>query len=116
MVAALPETEARYRVAPSGFPFGLRQMSSDLYARTSDVIEADVGGEVVLLHTQNWQYFEFDKVGAAIWSLLTAPSSLDNLVNALTERFEVEQAQCRDETKAFLDEMVAQGLVTVGHG
>ena len=90
--------------------------SSDLYARTSDVIEADVGGEVVLLHTQNWQYFEFDKVGAAIWNLLNTPSSLDSLVQSLTTKFEVGSEQCREETRAFLDEMVAQGLVTVGNG
>ena len=90
--------------------------SADLYARTDDVIEADVGGEVVLLHTQNWQYFEFDKVGAAIWNLLNSPSSLDSLVASLTEQFEVDAGRCRQETQAFLDEMVAQGLVTAGHG
>jgi len=90
--------------------------TTGLYTRTGDVIEADVGGEVVLLHTQNWQYFEFDKVGAAIWTLLNAPSSLDSLVSALTTQFEVEPEQCRRETEAFLEEMVAQGLVTTGHG
>lgn len=90
--------------------------TTSLYARTGDVIEADVGGEVVLLHTQNWQYFEFDKVGAAIWNLLDAPSSLDSLVASLTAKFEVDEVQCRQETKAFLDEMVAQGLVTAGNG
>jgi hypothetical protein len=89
---------------------------NNLYARTGDVIEADVGGEVVLLHTQNWQYFEFDPVGAAIWSLLSAPSSLDALVDSLTQKFDVDQDRCRTETQAFLDEMVSQGLVTIGHG
>ena len=90
--------------------------SHQLYTRTADVIEADVGGEVVLLHPQNWQYFEFDKVGAAIWDLLNAPSSLDTLVESLTSQFEVDQNLCREETKSFLDEMIAQGLVAVGDG
>ncbi len=90
--------------------------SSNMYTRTGDVIEADVGGEIVLLHTQNWQYFEFDKVGAAIWNLLNAPKSLDSLVTALTAQFEVDQDRCREETQAFLDDMVAQGLVTAGNG
>lgn len=90
--------------------------ANSLYKRTEDVIEADVGGEIVLLHTQNWQYFEFDKVGAAIWSLLESPCSLDSLVAALLDRFEVGDEQCRQETKQFLDEMIAQGLVTAGNG
>jgi hypothetical protein len=89
---------------------------SGVYARTKDVIEADVGGEIVLLHTQNWQYFEFDKVGAAIWALLDEPKSLDSVVTSLLEQFEVGQDQCRSETKTFLDEMVAQGLITAGNG
>ena len=90
--------------------------ATKLYVRTADVIEADVGGEIVLLHTQNWQYYEFDKVGAAIWTLLDAPSSLDALVDSLTSQFEVDQSQCREDTRTFLDEMIAQGLVTVGNG
>lgn len=91
-------------------------MDSGTYTRTKDVIEADVGGEVVLLHTQNWQYFEFDKVGATIWALLEEPKSLDTMVTSLMEMFEVGADQCREETKAFLDEMIAQGLVVAGNG
>jgi hypothetical protein len=87
--------------------------SANLYTRTADVIEADVGGEVVLLHTQNWQYFEFDKVGAAIWNLLNEPASLESLVTTLLTQFEVDEARCRQETQIFLDQMVQQGLVTV---
>ena len=85
--------------------------NASLYTRTGDVIEADVGGDVVLLHTQSWQYFEFDKVGGAIWNLLDKPSGLDRLVHALMTQFEVGEEQCTRETKAFLDDMVAQGLV-----
>jgi len=84
------------------------------YRRTEDIVEAEVGGEVVLLHTQSWQYFEFDAVGAAIWGLLKEPRSLDALVSALTERFEVDQARCEQETRAFLDELIGQGLVVGG--
>jgi hypothetical protein len=86
--------------------------ASPIYARTADIIEADVGGEVVLLHTRNWQYFEFDTVGTAIWKLLYEPHGLPSLVDALLCTFDVERDTCATETKAFLDEMVEQGLVT----
>lgn len=85
--------------------------TASLYTRTGDVIEADVGGEVVLLHTQSWQYFEFDQVGGAIWNLLDTPITLDGLVRALMTDFAVDEEQCMLETKAFLENMVAQGLV-----
>lgn len=89
-------------------------MSERVFSRTSDIIEADVGGEIVLLHTGNWQYFEFDAVGAAIWSLLESPRSLGSLVDVLVNRFEVDRARCAHETEAFLGEMMEQGLITAG--
>ncbi len=87
--------------------------ASSIYARTSDVIATDVAGEVVLLHTGNWQYFEFDKVGAAIWALLETPRDLDGLVDELMRRFAVSQDQCARETRAFLEEGVANGVILV---
>ena len=90
--------------------------ASELYARTADAIEADVGGEIVLLHTQSWQYIEFDRIGATIWGLLAEPKSLDALVSSLTSTYDVDPGRCRADTKAFLDEMVEQGMVTFGNG
>jgi len=90
--------------------------TNEFYARTADAIEADVGGEIVLLHTQSWQYIEFDRIGAAIWGLLTEPKSLDALVSLLTSTYDVDRGRCRADTKAFLDEMIEQGLVTFGNG
>lgn len=89
-------------------------ISPDAYRRAPDVIEADVGGEVVLLHTQNWQYYEFDKVGTAIWGLLDEPRTLSGLVDALMERYEVDRDRCSQDTGAFIEEMVAQGLIVAG--
>ncbi|MBS0472123.1 MAG: PqqD family protein [Proteobacteria bacterium] len=91
-------------------------MNSGTYVRTKYVIEADVGGELVLLHTLNWRYVEFDKVGAAIWALLEEPTNLDAMVTALQAKFEVGTEQCREETKELLDEMIAQGLVVAADG
>jgi hypothetical protein len=82
------------------------------YSRTQDIIEAEVGGEIVVLHTQNWQYYEFDRTGATIWGLLQVPRDLGALVDDLVTQFDVDRTQCTEETKAFLDDMIEQGLVT----
>ena len=88
-------------------------LSDRRFERTSDIVAADVAGEIVLLHTKNWNYFEFDKIGAAIWQLLETPHSLPELIQALMSQFEVSESQCRTDTEAFLDEMLAEGLVEV---
>jgi len=87
--------------------------ANQLYARADDIVAADVAGEVVLLSTKSWSYFEFDRVGTSIWTLLDVPRSLPSLVEALTSDFDVDEALCRSETKAFLAKMIAEGLVTL---
>jgi hypothetical protein len=82
------------------------------YKRTTEFVATEVEDELVVLHTQSWNYFEFDNVAASIWTLLEEPQSLTSLVQALTAKFDVDGAQCLGDTKAFLDEMIAEGLVT----
>jgi hypothetical protein len=89
---------------------------SRLYKRTSEFIATDVEGELVLLHTLSWNYFEFDKGGAFIWTLLEVPRSLSSLIEILMGKFDVDEARCRAETRAFLDAMIGQGLVAVVEG
>lgn len=84
-----------------------------LYRRATEFIATDVEGELVLLHTLSWNYFEFDKIGASIWALLDVPQSLPALVDALMAKFDVDEARCRADTKAFLDDMIGQGLVII---
>ena len=88
-------------------------MPDPIYIHAVDLIEAEVGGEIVLLHTGNWQYFEFDRTGGAIWKLLKTPMSLDELVTQLTARFEVTPACCARDVDAFLAESVSNGLLVV---
>jgi hypothetical protein len=87
-----------------------------LYARTTDIIGADVDGEVVLLNPVSWNYVELDNIGGSIWALLETPRSLPALVDALMVKFDVDQARCLIDAKTFLDSLIAQGLVAVVDG
>lgn len=82
------------------------------YARATDIVATEVDGTAVLLNTQSWVYLDFDRVGTAIWDLLETPQTMPALVAALTAKFKVDEATCAADTKAFLDDMVAQGAVT----
>ena len=84
---------------------------SPIYIHNSEVIETDVDGEIVLMHPANWDYFEFNAAGSAIWRLLATPSTIDALTDALTAEFEVECETCRSETSTLLETMLANDLV-----
>jgi arsenate reductase len=81
------------------------------YRQNPAVIATDVNGEVVLLHPAAWDYFEFNKVGSAVWRLLATPMTLEALVTALTSEFDVEPRRCRDETTAMLARLEQHGLI-----
>ena len=84
-----------------------------LYARMSDVIATEVAGQTVLLNTKDWSYHEFGKVGSSLWELMEIPRSLPTLVDDLMAIYDIDHARCTQETRAFLDDMIAQGIVVL---
>jgi hypothetical protein len=85
-----------------------------LYSRADDVVETEVNGAVVLLHMGNWNYFQFDPVSSAIWALLEKPARLDTIVSGLERMFDVGHEECLRDTREFLDELIAEGVIACG--
>jgi hypothetical protein len=83
-----------------------------LYSRADNVVETEVNGTVLLLHLGNWNYFEFNPISSAIWSLLETPAKLDAIVDGLERQFDVDPEQCLNDTRKFLDDLIAEGVVT----
>jgi hypothetical protein len=81
--------------------------------RSAEPLTARVDDEVVMLDTRQGCYFGLDRTGSAIWDLLDAPRSVDDLCRALVERYEVPPETCRAEVVSFLTELADAGLVEV---
>jgi hypothetical protein len=81
------------------------------FVRSADVVGTDVADETVLLNTASWTYLSFDVIGARIWTLLETPQSADSLVAALTAEFSVDDATCRRDTVAFVQDMLEKGFI-----
>jgi len=68
--------------------------------------------ETVLLDIDGGRYFTLmGKVSVRIWQMLAIPQSTEALVEGLVEEFEVDRGHCHDETRQFLDVLVARQLV-----
>lgn len=81
-------------------------------ARASEVVATPVGDHLVVLN-EELRYVGLDTTGQAVWELLETPRSLDELVEELVRRFDVEPDQCRDDVSAFLADLHRHRLVTV---
>lgn len=83
----------------------------DTYRRLVELMEAELGDELVALDADNGQCFGFNNVATSVWRHLEQPRSFDQLRDALVEEYEVEAAQCAMELEQLLDDLAQKGLV-----
>jgi hypothetical protein len=81
------------------------------YLRNSRTISGRLDDELVMMDIEQGRYFALNPVATRIWELLESPLSIDELCLLLMEEYEVDEALCRAETRACLDDMVRFGLV-----
>jgi hypothetical protein len=82
-----------------------------VFIRSSQPLQAEVDGEIVMLDPASSKYFGLADTGARIWELLAEPKSVNDLVAALTAEYEVDDDTCRTQVTTFLDTLGAAGLV-----
>ena len=86
-------------------------MSSPVYKRSMELMEADLGDELVALDARAGNCFGFNEVATSVWRRLASPKSFDQLREALLEEYDVGADECSAELKQLLDDLVAKGLV-----
>jgi hypothetical protein len=82
-----------------------------LLRRNPDICAAELDGEVCLFNPENAEYLNLNATGSCIWTLLETPSSLEDLMGNLQDRYEVVEDACRSETEAFVAEAIKRGML-----
>lgn len=70
--------------------------------------------EVIAINLETGAYYALDGVAADCWVLSAGGSEIDELVVAITERYEVEEPQARSDVTGFLAELLEERLVVAG--
>lgn len=81
--------------------------------RKSEIVTADMDGEIVMMHVETGNYFGLGSVGSAIWTLIENPLNVEDLVTTLLDQYEIGKDQCETEVLRFLNEMNTIGLIEV---
>lgn len=84
---------------------------SIIYTRATDLLEAEVGDELVALDAHAGHCFGFNEVATAVWRELEQPRSFDQLKQSLLDRYDVGAEQCAMELQALLDDLAERRLV-----
>lgn len=75
-----------------------------------------MGGEVVILDLKSGNYYGLDAVGARVWTLIEAPTSLADIRRIIMDEYEVDAETCERDILAFVNQMQAVGIVEVCSG
>jgi len=78
---------------------------------SDEQVHTSLGDEAVILGLQDGVYYGLDAVGARIWSLLSVPRRVSEIVALLVEEFDVAGEQCERDVIALLGELTERRLV-----
>ena len=82
--------------------------------RVHDAITAEMGDETVILDNATGVFIQLNRSAGRIWNLLEVPQTVPSLCALLVERYDVSTDICRIEVIAFVQDMAAKGIVTLG--
>lgn len=82
-----------------------------VYRRAVDLMQAELGDELVALDPHAGECFGFNSVAASVWRHLDQPRSFEDLRDALLDEYEVEAERCTSELRELLGDLLSKGLV-----
>ncbi len=80
---------------------------------SDSVLFQEIEGECVLLNMASEQYFGLDDVGTRVWQLLVEDGNPVNALERLRTVYDVDEATLRTDLAKLLEQLSAEGLVTL---
>ncbi len=87
-------------------------MAGPVYMRARQLMEADLGDELVTLDPAAGKCFGFNEAATWVWKRLADPASFEQLRDGLLGEYEVSEAECTNDLRTLLDDLVAKRLIT----
>jgi hypothetical protein len=92
----------------------IQQEQLSMKIRKNDgLLVSAIAEEMVIMSTDNEQYYTLDEVGSRIWQLLDEEVSVDGLCSRLLSEYDVDDEVCRAEVTEFLNKMSGMDLITL---
>ena len=80
------------------------------------VLSHNLQGEEVILNLTTGVYFGLDRTGTKTWQLIREHQSLQKVLDALLDEYDVTENQCAQDLLSLVAQMEEKGLVEIGAG
>jgi ethanolamine ammonia-lyase large subunit len=84
--------------------------------RDPEVLAAQVDEDVIMVSITNGFYYGVSDVARGIWDAIERPKKVSELIDDLTETYNVDRSKCEEETLLFLEELLTERLLQVKDG
>lgn len=84
-----------------------------IVVRNANTVTTSIDDELVILNMAGSNYLTIDEIGRRIWELLSTPIQVGNLCVLLAGEYAGERSQIDNDVLAFLERLIADGLVDV---
>ena len=85
--------------------------NTTLLKRASGLVAAELDGELVMMNAAAGQYYGISGAGARAFELLESPISIDGLVEAITQEYDIDEKTCRQDMQKFVKKLIENDLV-----
>lgn len=79
-------------------------------------IVSNMGGEKVMLSVKNGKYYNLGEIGGDIWDLIEKQIAVNQLIEILMSKYNVEQSECEGQVISFLELLLDEGLIDIPVG
>ena len=86
-------------------------MNATTWQRSDHWVGTQIDDAFVMLDFEGGTYVSLNKTATDVWNALEQPSSAENIVGVLTERYEVAEDQCAAAVDRVLADFQAKRLI-----
>ena len=83
---------------------------NETYVADPEVVASEVDGGAALLDLRSSQYYGLNPVGSFVWDQIQSPRTLDDIVDAVAEAFDVQPDACRADIDRLLVQVCDAGV------
>ena len=81
--------------------------------KNTEIDDTDLDGEKVMMNLDKGQYFMMNEVGSRIWELIEGNTPIVNIIETLTNEYEVDEETCENTVMEFLGRLKNADLIKV---
>lgn len=79
--------------------------------RNEDIVSSEIDDETVMMDKDFENYFGLQDTGTEIWRLLEKPTTIQQICDCLSEKYEVSPEQCMSDIQPFIEDLLENEMI-----